>query len=376
MGSVYRPKLKDWRARSPGQQRSSIYWCKYYVNGRAIRESTETTNYEAAKGVLKRKEAAAASGAPVIPRVDRIRYDELATDLRTHYETTGRRDLEEADGRLAHLKAFFTGRRAATIGPADATAYVARRQGEGAANATINRELAVLIRMLRLGYEHGKVLRLPVIRKLKEAGARQGFFERDQYLAVRKRLASDLQAAVAIAYTFGWRMQSEVLTLERRQLDLDAGTLRLEPGMTKNDEGRLVYLPADLQAQLAAQVERVRALERKLGRVIPYLFPHARGPWKGTRRRDFRKVWAEACDKAGVTGRLRHDFRRTAVRNMVNAGVPERVAMKVTGHKTRAVFDRYHIVSPGDLQDVARRLAGTFPGTSGGAAVDGGSVSS
>jgi integrase len=156
--------------------------------------------------------------------------------------------------------------------------------------------------MLRQGYELGKVLRLPVIRKLKEAGPRQGFFEREQFLAVRKLLAPDLQVAVSIAYAFGWRTQSEVLTLERRQVDLDAGTLRLEPGTTKNDDGRLVYLPQDLKVQLAVQVERVRALERKLGRVIPFLFPHFRGPWKGTRRRDFRKVWAEACTKAGVAG--------------------------------------------------------------------------
>jgi integrase len=153
--------------------------------------------------------------------------------------------------------------------------------------------------------------------------------------------------------------------LDRRHLDLEAGTLRLDPGTTKNDEGRVVYLPVDLQTQLAGQIDRVRALERKLGRVIPFLFQHFRGPWKGTRRRDFPKLWAEACMRAGVAGRLRHDFRRTAVRNMVNAGVAERVAMTVTGHKTRAVFDSYQIVSPGDLQDVGPAAHGHNFGHSG-----------
>ena len=68
-------------------------------------------------------------------------------------------------------------------------------------------------------------------------------------------------------------------------------------------------------------------------------------------------------EESGLLRMLRHDFGRTAVRNMVNRGVPERVAMKITGHKTRAVLDRYHIVSPGDLQEAARRLTGAFSGT-------------
>src|SRR5437870_11135744 len=168
-----------------------------------------------------------------------------------------------------------------------------------------------------------------------------------------------------ISYTYGWRTQSEVLTLERRHLDLEAGTLRLDPGMTKNDEGRIVYLTPELKALLATQLNRVETLQRRSGKIIPYLFPHLSGRRAGARRRAFRKAWTTACEKAGVAGRIRHDFRRTAVRNMVDARVPEPVAMEVAGHKTRAVFDRYHIVSPGDLQDVARKLAGTFQGTSG-----------
>ena len=237
-----------------------------------------------------------------------------------------------------------------------------QRQTKGATNGTINRELGVLIRMFKLAYEGGKLLRPPVIRKLRESGPRQGFFEHDQYGKIRHHLPADLQVALTLAYTFGWRMQSEVLTLQRRQLDLKSGTLRLEPGTTKNNEGRLVYLTPELKSLLFAQVKRVTTVERQTDTIIPFLFPHLSGRFRGQRRCDFRRRWATACKRVGVIGMLRHDFRRTAVRNMVNAGVSERVAMKITGHKTRSVFDRYHIVSPADLREATRRLSGITAG--------------
>jgi len=137
----------------------------------------------------------------------------------------------------------------------------------------------------------------------------------------------------------------------------------------------VVYLTPELKTLLGAQLERVDQLAKQTGAIIPYVFPHLRGRHRGLRRDDYRKAWATACKRAGVPGMLRHDCRRTAVRNMVNTGVPERVAMTVTGHKTRAVFHRYHIVSPGDLQDVARRLTGTISGTIEGGRLDGAPVS-
>jgi integrase len=104
--------------------------------------------------------------------------------------------------------------------------------------------------------------------------------------------------------------RSTVWWVKLRQLDLEAGTLRLDPGTTKNDEGRLVYLTPELARLLGEQLERIRALERKTGRIIPALFPYLRGRRRvGQPRRDFRKAWETACRKAGVPGRLRHGAR-------------------------------------------------------------------
>jgi integrase len=355
-------------------KRGNVWWSKLYRDGRPVYQSTEIAvtqeGVDAAtlKREAQRKDKAWAGDiakGTFLPQADRVTYDELVEDLKRHYTTTGSRNLVEVDKRLAHLTPFFRRMRAARIDATTVARYVEHRQWEGAANGTINRELGILTRVFRLAVTRKRVAAPLVIEeKPKEAAPRAGFFEREQFEWVRKRLSEDLQAAVTVAYSYGWRTQSEVLPLERRQLDLEAETLRLDPGRTKNGDGRLVYLTPELKTLLSAQLERVKALEKKLGRVIPYLFPHLGQKGShinprlvGTPRADFRKAWVTACKKAGVPGALRHDFRRTAVRNMVNEGVPERVAMKVTGHRTRSVFDRYHIVSPADLKEASRRLA-------------------
>jgi hypothetical protein len=170
MGYLFQRKQRDGTTNGP-------WWMKYYVNGRPLRESTGTADYAKAKRVLKDREGRAATGLPIPRRVDRIRYDELAEDLRRHYAVTSDRNLEEAEDRLKPLGRFFSGRRVVDITGATLNQYIERRQQEGVANNTINNELNVLSRMLRLGYEHNKVLRLPVFHKLKGADPRKGFFE-------------------------------------------------------------------------------------------------------------------------------------------------------------------------------------------------------
>jgi len=281
------------------------------------------------------------------------------------------------------LETTFGAVRMARLIPADVERYKAARLSAGATNGTVNRELEVLARAFRLGAKLGLLNATLAVRdqRLAEAAPRAGFFEREQYEAVRRELIAgarprdgrpDLAVAVTLYHEYGWRLR-EVLSLERRHVNLDEGehgTLRLDPGTTKNDEARVVFLTPDTRRLIDEQLVRVEALARQLKRVVPYLFPHLKGRRRGQRVGDFARAWRSACLRAGLAvkveragrpaliraHRTRHDFRRTAVRNLVNASVPEAVAMKITGHKTRAVFDRYHIVSPAELQEASRRL--------------------
>jgi integrase len=139
-------------------------------------------------------------------------------------------------------------------------------------------------------------------------------------------------------------------------VDFQAGVVRLEPGTTKNDEGRTFPFrtyPA-LAALLKSQRDYTTAVERARATIVPWVFH-----WNGRPIRDFHTTWKEACDDAKLPDRIFHDLRRTAVRNLERAGVPRSVAMKLTGHKTEAVYRRYAIVCEADLAEGVRRLAGS-----------------
>jgi len=227
-------------------------------------------------------------------------------------------------------------------------AFIAHRQEQGASSGEINRELAVLKKIYSLGLKAEKIHRKPYIPMLAENNARQGFFERQEYDRLLAKLPEELVPVVTFAYGTGWRIKSEILPLTWRQVDLEAGTVRLEVGTTKNKEGRLLYLTDELRDMLDRQWQEHLAHYP----ACPLVFHRAGRPIK-----DFRGSWDRACREAGLSGKIPHDFRRTAVRNMVRASIPERVAMMISGHKTRSVFDRYHIVSDGDLQEAARKLS-------------------
>jgi integrase len=286
---------------------------------------------------------------------------------------------------------FFGGRKMASITTADVRAYVAERQKattivrgaydvkrkdgtvirvperertiDRVSNGEINRELTILKRIFTLAVQSGKLLHRPHIPLLREDNTRTGFFELEQYASVRAHLPEPLQPVIEFAYITGWRIASEVLMLEWRQVDLQGGEVRLDAGSTKNREGRVFPLTDDLRTLLEERRRHTREVERKRNQIIPWVFfrmvAEKRGGTKHPKQiRAFTKAWKASCVQAGCPGRIPHDLRRTAVRNMVRRGVPERVAMKLTGHKTPSVFQRYNIVSDGDLRTAAEQLRG------------------
>src|SRR5262245_34172713 len=344
--------------------RGNVWWIKYRVNGKPVYESSGSEKESDARRLLKKRFGQIALGRFIGPDAERVTVRELAEDYLNDYRVNGRRSLDKAERMVKRLDengkevnsglmAYFGDYKAHSVGTDSVRAYTAKRVEEGAANATINRELAALKRMFNLGIQAEKIHRKPYISMLKENNVRTGFFEHGEFVAFRGALPDYLQPVATFAYYTCWRKRN-ILDLKWNQVDLNTRTVRLNPGTTKNDTGQLVILDGELLETIQKQWER-----RKVATIpgqsptllCPFVFHRDGKPIK-----DPRKAWDKAREATGLTTKMPHDFRRTAVRNMVRAGVNERVAMMISGHKTRSVFDRYNIVSEDDLREAARRI--------------------
>ncbi len=354
---------KERRAWGTGRifkrKRSRFYYVRYYdADGKRRTEATGTTSEARAEEHLRRVLGQKDRGE-LNPDARKVTFEQLVELVKSDRVKRSRRSALK----LTHLSETFGGKRATQITTPAVDAFEAARLSAGAARATVNNELAVLRRAFNLAVEKKLLLptQVPVIKTPDPKNARQGFFERDDFEAVLKELPDYLRPAMRFAYLTGWRVRSEVLPLTWSQIDFKAGIVRLEPNTTKNDEGR--NFPFDALPELAALLQQQRKQ-----RVGLFVFHYPRGE----PIRDYRAAWQAACESAAVVkhaggleevvrpqvvGRLVHDLRRTAVRNLERAGVPRSVAMKLTGHKTEAVYRRYAIVAEADLREGVTKLA-------------------
>jgi len=393
--SILCPSSQDGGYMGSIYKRGDVYWIKYYRSGKSYRESTKSDKKMVAKKMLDRREGEIAQGKVPGVQFDKVTFDELAEEFIRDYRVNEKKSLYRAEVSVRYLKNEFQNTRITELTTPRIQEYVSERLkwsctkcqskflltgdpkcprcGEtrlekGAANATVNRELAALRRILNLGARQTppKVSRVPHIPMLKENNTRKGFFEHKDFLAFRDALPDYMKAVVTFGYKVGWRDQ-EITFLTWDNVDLDNGIVTLNVGETKNDEARTIYMDDELKALFRGQWEK-RNLQKTQS---PFAFPNKTGSGRIV---NFKRAWNAACRKTNLgygyrltvdyvnkwndklpSGPIFHDFRRTAVRNMIRSGIPERVAMMISGHKTRSVFDRYNIVSDTDLKMAAQK---------------------
>jgi integrase len=341
---------KPRRERGTGRvwQIGRIWYIQFYCRGRQIRESSHSEKKGVAERFLRRRLGESAAGQLPGPRVERVKYEEIRDALYADYKANNRKSLmrrsdgTEYVGGVLALDDFFPGFRAVDITTDRIRAFILKRQEQGTPNSTINRSLTALRRMFNLAVQDGKLREVPHFPMQKESAPRKGFLEYEEFQRLRQELPEDLRPLLTVGFYTGMRL-GEILGLKWANVSFLDAQIRLDPGSTKNDEPRTIPLTGEL-------LEMLKILRQKASGCEFVFSRHGRPV------RSFRKAWTSACTRAKLPGLLFHDLRRTGVRNLVRAGVPEGVAMKISGHRTRAIFERYNIVSGRDLADAARKL--------------------
>lgn len=350
-----------------------FWYAQFYRDGRQIRVSTKTEVKEEAKKTLRRLMGDTERGITPENELRKVRYADLRAGLIANYTEQGHDSLQTmADGSetiwgLKALDEFFEyevpkpgqpdsgklGLPVTRITTDAARKFMNARLEEGLANDTVNGSLRLLRRMLSIAHEDGKIQIVPKIRMLKAGPARKGFLAKESFDTLIGFIPPNLKPLITFLYYCGVRL-GEAKQIQWSQVDLDAALIRLEEDQTKNSEARILPLPNVL-------VQMLEEIEPKEGEVF--------------NATNLRKTWHKACVAAKLgtltkvegiadpsyTGLIIHDLRRSAIKNLMKAGVNEKVAMKISGHKTRYVFDRYHIVDTEDVVEAMRRVQDIVP---------------
>ena len=322
--------------------RGNIWWVKIRVDGRPVYESSKSTKKSDAiklrDKLLARKARGELSGGTADKAlITELLDDVLKSDIKPSTRYVWGKVIEK------NIRPFFGNLKAQRLTTDHMDRYREKRKGEGRSDSTVNRELSIL----RTSFHNArkrtppKVLSVPYFPIVAETNIRKGFLSDEQYDRLRGELPEELKALFVTAWITGLR-RGEITAIQWPQVDFEAGLITLEKGETKNDEPRSVpILDGDmLDLLISSKRERDEQWPNS-----PWVFSR-----RGERIIDFRWSWDEACKRAGVPDLNFHDLRRTAVRNMRRAGIPQVIRMKISGHKTDSMERRYNIVDAEDLQ--------------------------
>ena len=359
-----------YQRHKPGCQRKRCgcaFWISYRgLDNRRYSETTGTSKKTEAEAALRAKVGDLDKGVAITPEVGKLTVGEAVNAVLADYRNTGKKSIDEAERRLERVARFFgTVTRMAGITPTHLQQFIAWRHKIGVvatsgprkgqrtrdiSGADINRDLRLIGRAFNLAIEQELLLRCPKIPQLAESKPRSGFFEADQLSSVLRQLPVHLRPVVEFAALTGWR-KVEVTNLEWRNVTADE--VRLDD--SKNGSPRAFPITADIERILdARKAERDKV--QATGKIVPQVFFRALKNGKVLPVGDYKKAWRSARARAGQHGRHVHDLRRTAVRGLSRHGVPDKLAMELTGHKTRSVYDRYNITSAADRNVVKRLL--------------------
>jgi integrase len=352
-------------------QRGRTWWITYSFQGTVYRESSHSKDKADAIRLLKKRIGEQESGHVVGVAGERLTIPQLCDDLIAHLKMSDAKAVASFESHLKPIRASFERTRAVGLTAKMLRDYIKARQDDEYADATINRQVGALRQAYNLARKEDRLRYVPAFPMLTEDNARQGFFERADFEAVAVNLDDPINDVARFAYLSGWR-KGEILPLAWSMVDRQAREIRLAD--SKNGDGRV--LPYEQGSDMEALIER-RWQVSAGGNLV---FHNDGAPVV-----DFRKAWDRACRQAelvkpcgscdgvpatdetidrcrrcdgsgAVPSRLFHDLRRTAIRDMVRAGVPETVAMSISGHKTRSVFDRYNISDEKDRRAALQRV--------------------